>query len=144
MAHKFPSEDWTSAYKDAVNNNAEYAKAGKDWTFGAVAFVVSKDPTKGLDDDMGMLLDVGGGKCHGTKYVKGLAAVESAPFIIVAPYERWKECIRGEFDPIQGMMQGKLKLTKGHLPTMLRFVESSRQLVFSAAKVDTQFTDDAA
>ena len=141
--HPFPSEAWTSAYKDAVNANEAYRTAGKDWKHGAVAFVVTKDPTKGLSDDVGMILDVEGGQCRGTKYVSGMASVESAPFIIVAPYERWKEVIRGEIDPIQGMMLGKLKLTKGHLPTMLRFVESSRQLVVSASKVATKFSDEA-
>jgi hypothetical protein len=38
-------------------------------------------------------------------------------------------------------MEGKLKLTKGHLPTMIRFVESSRQLVMSASRVPTEFVD---
>lgn len=141
MTHPFPSEAWTLAYKDAVNANAAYRTAGKDWKHGPVAFVVTKDPARGLADDVGMILDVEGGECRGTKYVSGMASVEGAPFIIVAPYERWREVIRGEIDPIQGMMQGKLKLTKGHLPTMLRFVESSRQLVNSASKVPTQFVD---
>ncbi|MCA9601943.1 MAG: SCP2 sterol-binding domain-containing protein [Polyangiales bacterium] len=143
MTFPFPSEEWTHAYKDAVNANERYRVAGKEWTFGPVAFVVSKDPSKGLEDDAGMILDVEGGQCRGTTFVHGLAAVESAPFIIVAPYERWKEVINGSVDPIQGMMQGKLKLTKGHLPTMLRFVESSRQLVVSASKVPTKFVDEA-
>jgi hypothetical protein len=36
-------------------------------------------------------------------------------------------------------MQGKLKLTKGHLPTMIRYVESSKQLLSSAQSVATEF-----
>ncbi|MCA9581246.1 MAG: SCP2 sterol-binding domain-containing protein [Myxococcales bacterium] len=142
MAHQFPSEDWTTAYKDAVNANEIYRTAGKDWTFGPVAMVVSKDESKGLPDDVGMILDVRDGTCHGTTYVQGIDKVQDAPFIIVAPYERWKKVIRGEMDPIKGMMQGQLKLTKGHLPTMLRFVESSRQLVVSATQVPTEFIDE--
>jgi putative sterol carrier protein len=143
MAHKFPSEAWTSSYKDAVNANEAYRVAGKDWTHGAVAMVIKADAQLGIEDDTGMVLDVGGGACHGTQFVKGLEheAVQAAPFIIVAPYSRWKEVIRGEVDPIKAMMQGKLKLTKGHLPTMLRYVESSRQLVVSAQNVPTEFID---
>ena len=62
-----------------------------------------------------------------------------SPFVIVAPYERWKKVIDGELDPIKAMMEGKLKMTKGHLPTMLRFVLSSRALVTSATDVATEY-----
>lgn len=139
MAYKFPSPEWTQAYMDAVNANEAYRKAGKPWTYGAVAMVIKADPSIGIDDDTGMVLDVHEGVCRGTKYVQGLDAVQDAPFIIVAEYARWKQAVQGEVDPIKAMMEGKLKLVKGHLPTMIRFVESSRQLVVSATKVPTEF-----
>jgi putative sterol carrier protein len=139
MAHKFPSEEWTTAYKDAVNASEGYRKHGKPWTFGAVAFVVKAYPALGLDEEQCMLLDVHEGECRSTKFGVGRATVESAPFIVVADYARWKSCLRGEIDPIKGMMEGKLKLEKGHLPTMLRFVESSRALVQAAQNVATDF-----
>jgi putative sterol carrier protein len=139
MAHVFPSEEWVSAYKHAVNDNPAYREAGKPWTFGKVAMVVRADAAIGLHEDTGMILDVEAGTCRGTEFVKGMDAVQVAPFIIVAPYAQWKEVIEGKVDPIKAMMQGKLKLTKGHLPTMIRFVESSRQLVNSAVRVPTKF-----
>ena len=143
MTHRFPSKEWTDAYAEAVNANEAYRTAGKDWKHGPVAMVVKADPSLGIEDDTGMILDVEGGHCRGTTYLTGMAAIEAEdpPFIIVAPYDRWKEVIGGDVDPIKAMMQGKLKLTKGHLPTMLRFVESSRQLVASAQKVPTEFVD---
>ena len=139
MAYKFPSEEWTKAYKDAVNANEAYQKHGKPWTFGAVAFVVKADPSLGIDQDICMLLDVHEGQCRNTTYTKGIESVADAPFVIVADYARWKECLGGKIDPIKGMMEGKLKLTKGHLPTMLKFVESSRALVAAAQAVPTEF-----
>lgn len=139
VAYKFPSAEWTDAYKDAVNANEKYREAGKDWTFGAVAMVIEQDEGIGISEDTGMILDVHQGQCRGTEFVKGMDAVESSPFIIVAPYSRWKEVINGELDPIKAMMQNKLKLKKGHLPTILRFVESNRQLVESASRVETEF-----
>ena len=42
--------------------------------------------------------------------------------------------IRKELDPIKGMMQGKLKL-KGDLPTIVRAVKASQELVNSSATV---------
>src|SRR5437868_155343 len=51
MALDFPSPEWVTAYKDAINANAEYKKAGKDWTHGVVAMVVKAEPTIGLAED---------------------------------------------------------------------------------------------
>ena len=42
--------------------------------------------------------------------------------MLVASYARWKEVIRKQLDPTKGMMQNKLKLTKGHMPTMVKYV----------------------
>lgn len=139
MAHKFPSAEWTQAFADAVNNNEVYRTHGKAWTFGAVAMVISKDEAVGIPDDTGMILDVHEGQCRGAEYVFGMDAVMDSPFVIVAPYERWKKVIDGDLDPIKAMMEGKLKMTKGHLPTMLRFVLSSRALVTSATDVATEY-----
>ncbi len=141
MAHKFPSAEWTAAYKDALNSNPAYREAGKGWTHGAVGMVVKADPALGIGTDQAMYLDVHGGECRDAKWVSRGDA-ENAPFVIVGEYARWKDVITGKDDPIKAMMQGKLKLTKGHLPTIIRYVESSRQLVKSAASVATTFLDD--
>ena len=67
---------------------------------------------------------------------------EGAAFVIVAPYALWKTVIRGELDPTKGMMQGKLKLTKGHMPTMVKYVNASKALVSSTSRVPTKFRDE--
>lgn len=139
MTYRFPSKEWTDAYKDAVNNNPNYAEAGKDWTHGTVALVVKADPSIGIDKDMAMLLDVHQGECRSTTYTDAETVRQQAAFVVEAVYDLWKEVIDGALDPTKGMMQGKLKLTKGHLPTMIRYVQSSKQLVASAAQVPTEF-----
>ena len=137
--HRFPSEGWTQAYKEALNRCPAYRRAGRQWIFGSVAIVVQGDPSVGIEDDTGMILDVHAGQCLGAKLVNGIHEALKAEFVITATYERWKDVIQGRLDPIKGMMQGKLRLSKGHLPTVIRFVESCRQLVASAAKVPTEF-----
>jgi putative sterol carrier protein len=39
------------------------------------------------------------------------------------------------------MMQGKLKL-KGDLPTIVRYVKASQELVESSTRIDTKFLDE--
>jgi putative sterol carrier protein len=141
MAYDFPSHEWTAAFKDAINANDAYKTAGKDWTHGVVAMVVKADPALKIDEDLAMWLDVDRGSCRDCKLIPAKDA-EGAAFVIVAPYALWKTVIRGELDPTKGMMQGKLKLTKGHMPTMVKYVNASKALVSSTSRVPTKFRDE--
>jgi putative sterol carrier protein len=141
MALDFPSPEWASAYKDAINSNPTYKTAGKDWTHGVVAMVVKADPALRIAEDLALWLDVHGGECRDCKLMPAKDA-QSAAFIVLADYARWKSVIKKELDPIKGMMQGKLKLTKGHMPTIVKYVHASRELVESTARVLTKFRDE--
>lgn len=139
--YRFPSVEWTEALRIALNNSRDYREAGKPWTFGAVAMIVQSDPESGLEHDAGIVLHVHGGECQGARFVEGDSDPADAEFVIVGSYARWKDVIQGKLDPIKGMMEGKLKLARGHLPTIIRFVEPSRLVVASASKVPTLFAD---
>jgi putative sterol carrier protein len=135
----FPSDAWVAAYKDAINANPEYAKAGKDWTHGVVAMVVKAEPSLGIAEDLAMWLDVDQGKCRDCKLMPAKEAEEKAPFVVSASYAQWKQVIKKEIDPTKALMQGKLKLAKGHMPTMVKYVNASKQLVESTTKIPTKF-----
>ncbi len=141
LALRFPSPEWCAALKDAINANPGYRAAAKDWTHGPVAMVVSAEPSIGLAEDMAMWLDVHQGECRGCTLVSRQEA-DKAPFVLVGSYARWKEVIRKELDPTKGMMQNKLKLTKGHMPTMVKYVASNKELVESTSRVPTRFLDE--
>lgn len=138
MALKFPSSEWTQAFKDAVNANAGYREHGKGWTHGKVAYVIKADARIGLDRDMAMVLDLHAGECRGTAYVDGEAA-QAADFVIVAEYPKWREVLSGAVDPTKAMMQNKLRLEKGHLPTIVKYVLASKELVKSALSIETDY-----
>ncbi len=140
MGLKFPSPEWTAAFRDAVNANAGYRAAGKEWTHGKVAYVIAADPRLGIAQDMAMVLDLHAGECRGASYVPG-ADAESADFVIHADYPRWREVLSGALDPTKAMMQNKLKLKKGHLPTIVKFVVASKELVKSAVVIDTIYPE---
>lgn len=141
MPIPFPSPEWVAAYKDAINANANYKAASKDWTHGVVVMVVKADAALGIEEDLAMWLDVHQGHCRMTKLLPAKDA-QDAPFVIEADYAKWKQVIRRELDPIKAMMQGKLKVTKGNMPTLVKYVHSNRELVESAARVDTKFRDE--
>jgi putative sterol carrier protein len=138
---RFPSAEWCVAFKDAINANAGYKQAAREWTHGPVSMVVIAEPAIGIAEDMAMWLDLHQGTCRDCRLVSREEA-EKASFVLVATYARWKEVIRKLLDPTKGMMQNKLKLTKGHMPTMVKFVTASKELVESTSRVPTQFVDE--
>jgi putative sterol carrier protein len=142
MAYDFPSPEWAAAYKDGINENAAYKAAAKDWTHGSVSMVVKADPALRIEEDTALWLDMHLGECRDARLMPATEAVEKSAFVIVAPYALWKIVIRGELDPTKGMMQGRLKLTKGHMPTMVKYVTASKYLVAATSFVPTKFRDE--
>ena len=142
MAEKFPSAEWVAAFRDAVNGNPAYKTSGREWTHGVITLIVSANPGIGLADDACMWLDLHQGVCREAKLVPRAEANSTSAFVIVGDYARWKQVIRKELEPIKGMMQGKLKLAKGQLPVIVRFVQAARDLVESATMVPTTFLDE--
>lgn len=140
MPIDFPSEEWTQAYMQAINASESYQEAGKTWTHGPIALVVTKDPALGIEEDTAFVLDLHEGVCR-KAWIADREEAEKQPFCIFGSYAQWKAVMRKQLDPIKGMMQGKLKL-KGNLPVIVRFVKAAQELVNATADVDTRFIDE--
>ena len=140
MRHRFPSDEWAKAFRDAINASSGYRAAAETWTFGPVAMVVKADPAIGLADAVGLWLDIEKGSCREAKVVTQAEAMK-APFCITGEYSRWKSVIRKELDPIKGMMQKKLEL-KGQMTIIVKYANASKELVECSTRVPTQFLDE--
>lgn len=140
MAFRFPSDEWAQAFREQLNGSAAYRAAAAGWTHGAVALVVRADPSLGLQDDIGMWLDLERGQCNGARVV-GRDEAKKAPFCITGEYARWKSVMKKELDPIKGMMQKKLELS-GQMTIIVKFVNASKELVEASTRVPTQFLDE--
>lgn len=132
-AYTFPSEAWAQAFVEAVARSEHYRRAAKDWHHGSVALVVRPDSGSGAV--VGVFLDLDGGMCYGGRFVEGEEAMQCADYVIGASLDRWLAILRGELDPTRAMLGGKLKLHRGSLPTIIRFVQASSALVQVAAQV---------
>jgi putative sterol carrier protein len=139
MAFRFPSAAWAEAYRDAINQNALYRRAAADWDQGTVAMVCKPEPALGLKEPQAVVLDLSRGECRAVAYTTDEFEIEDAAFVIEASYALWRSIIQGELDPIMAMLTSQLRLVKGNLPTLIKDVESSKQLVLSAARVETEF-----
>jgi putative sterol carrier protein len=136
----FPSDEWLRIYRERIDDSPDYREAALSWE-GDIAFVFEAEPNKGVPDDLWAWLDLWHGECRAARMVdpeEGLGA----PYVIRAPYTRWKDVLRGDLDPVKGMMQGKLKL-QGDLPTIIRYVRAANELVHLTMSVPTEFLDEA-
>ncbi len=135
----FPSDEWLAIYRERINGSAEYREAAASWE-GAIAFVFEAEPDRGVPEDLWALLDLWHGECREARMADP-GEGERAPYVIRAPYSRWKEVLAGDLDPVRGMMQGKLKL-RGDLPTIIRYVRAANELVHLTITVPTEFLDE--
>lgn len=136
----FPSQEWLEEYVVLIKASPDYQAAAETWE-GDVTYVFEAEPEKGVPEDVYSWMDLWHGDVREWKYGVSKEDGEAAKFVIRAPYSRWKEVINKELDPIKGMMQGKLKL-KGDLPTIVRYVKASNELVNIAGQVPTEFVDE--
>lgn len=136
----FPTDAWFQALVELIGGSAAYRDAAAGWE-GDIAFLIEPEPDRGIPQEVWGLLDLWHGECRSGGVVAPERGREAA-YVIRAPYSRWKEVVRGELDPIKGMMQGKLKV-QGDLPTIVREVRSASELVELTQRIPTEFPDEA-
>lgn len=140
MAARFPSDEWTKQFGDALNNKGDYKTAAKNWRAGAVALIVSAAPEVGINAEYCIYLDVHEGVCREARPCS-LVEAQKQPFSIRAEYGWWKSVIRGDLEPVKALITGKLKL-KGDLATIVRHIGAARSMARTAALVETLFPDE--
>ena len=135
----FPSDEWLGIYRERINASPEYRGSALTWE-GDIAFVFEAEPDKHVPVDLWAWLDLWHGECRDARMVEPDDG-RLAPYVIRAPYTRWKDVLMGDLDPVKGMMQGKLKV-QGDLPTIIRYVRAANELVYLTGSVPTEFLDE--
>ncbi len=135
----FLSEKWVRMFKEEVQKSASYKEAAKTWE-GDLDLIIQAEPKAGIESDLHLYMDLWHGDCRDIRLVSKEEG-EKAEFIIAGSYDRWKQVVKEELEPIKGMMQGKLKL-KGDLPYIVRHVQAAKELVICTTRVPTRFTDE--
>jgi putative sterol carrier protein len=134
----FATQEWLEQLQAALNASEAYRDAAATWE-GEVAFAFEAEPGCGWPETVHAVLDLRSGECRKAR-VASEEEAESAPFVLRAPYSRWKQVLEKELDPIKGMMQGTLRL-KGDLPTVVRHAKAANVLVTVAGEVPTEFPE---
>ena len=137
MAYDFPSKEWIEAYKDALNGEPGKAwqKAAETWE-GDFLFVVESDDT--FKETIQFYIDLWHGECRDAKMITNENSKPDAEIQYVGTYSNWQKLIKGEIDPIRGIMMRKFKLV-GNKTKVMRSITAAKELVATAQKIDTNF-----
>lgn len=135
MAKQFLTKEWIDEYKEVINNSPSYKEAAKTWE-GDFLFVIKPDGP--LDKEVTYYIDLWHGDCRGVDLVEEGKPAPETEFQYVGKYSEWLKVIRGELDPIKGILTRKFKLV-GNKGKVMRATKAAKELVNSAQKVDTVF-----
>jgi putative sterol carrier protein len=146
---KIMSSEWLELYKEALNNNAAYAKAASWWT-GDFIFVVRASGN--LKQDLLAFIGLNHGKCTGVKSLKSEAEYEvvkpgesasskekiAVEYVYEAKYDAWLKILKGELDPVRGLLSGQAKIV-GDMAKILKATDAAKELVRTSGMIDTEF-----
>lgn len=124
---RFPSAEWTLELCRAINGSAAYASTAKNWE-GDVTLIV--------EGVAGIYLDLWHGECRDARYLD-LGEPHNSEFTISASLDQWTRVLRGELDPIQGLVKRQLKLD-GNLVKILKNVKAAQELVKCASSIGAE------
>lgn len=136
MAYDFPSNEWIDAYKEALNGEPgkEFQEASKEWE-GDFLFVINPDDK--FEDTVHLYLDLSHGECKEAKMITDANLVPESEFQYIGKYSNWEKLLKGEIDPIRGLLMRKFKLVGNKAKLMRSPV--AKQLVATARKIDSNF-----
>jgi putative sterol carrier protein len=136
MSYEVFSHDWAVACGEQINENEDYRHAAKNWEWPLVLTMVA-DSKLGVPE-RSVYLDLFHGDCREAR-AAAAADLEGVPYIISADPYTWKRVLERDLEPIFGLIRGKLKLAKGSLVSLLPYTTAAKEMVLSAACVDTRF-----
>lgn len=136
MSYEMFTHEWAVACGDQIRANEDYRKAARTWKWPMV-LTMKADPKLGLPE-RSVYLDLFEGDCREARAAQQ-GDLERAHYIISADPRTWKRVLDRDLEPIPGLMRGKLKLDKGGLVSLLPYVGAAKEMVASAANVDTRY-----
>lgn len=133
------TDSWAAAFRDAINADADYRAAAAAWKW-PVALALDAHPALGYAESVAVEMDLDAGTCRDARALPARDA--TAPIVLGADYQTWKDVVRGQLDPVTGVATGRLRLDRGSLMTLMLHTNAARALVTTAQKVPTEFPDE--
>ena len=128
------SAQWAQAWKEQINASDAYRRAAEGWT-GSLALRLKR---RGKGPGGAVFVELNGGGCIGGR-VASPEDLTAAQFVMTADQKVWHEVLDGRFEPVLGIMTGRLKLERGKLSELAPWVKAAKELVAAAGRVGGTF-----
>ena len=133
MGIPFPTNEWVERFSDRLNASADYASIARRWE-GDVLFAVEM-PDGAVRR---LYMDLWHGACR-EAYELPDGQEKPAALRLTAPLTNFVKVLRGQLDPMQAMMTGKLKV-QGDMILVVRNIPTVLEFVRTAQQVETEFS----
>lgn len=127
------TEAWCTACRERLNAREGYRTAAAGWA-DTVVLVMTADPGEGIDAERAVWIDARDGVCRESR-VATAADRESASYVLQADSATWQRLLSGSVDPVQSLMTGRLRLTRGNLFALAKYAQAAREMVLAAGEV---------
>ncbi len=136
MSYDFATKEWLDAYKDALNGDLgkDWQQAAEKWE-GDFLFIIKDDDR--LSESVHYYIDLFHGECREATMITDADSIPDAEFQYIGTYSNWEKLLKGEIDPIRGLLMRKFKLVGNKAKLMRSTV--AKELVNTARKMDTSF-----
>jgi putative sterol carrier protein len=131
------TEAWAQQAANVLKASEGYKNAAKTWE-GAMVMTMQADASLGIPEARSVYFDLWHGECREARAASS-EDIASAPYVISADAFTWKQVLEGKLEPIAGLLRGKLKLVKGNMAVLARYVLAAKELVIGASSVETIF-----
>lgn len=135
----FPSEEWVRELVGLANAENQSKGVGQGWD-GAACLEIRDIPGVVAETTY---IRLAGRDGHWSECTVGtdpdLAA--GARMVLTATFSVWKELIRQQLPPINGILLGRVAL-RGHLPDVLKYRATITTLWLLAGQMNTEFADE--
>jgi hypothetical protein len=137
---RYPSAEWIAAWVAAINDNATFRREAARFD-GDLGSRVRADPERGVPQDIFLWFKARGGRLVDFRYDCDESLVRSAIVRTDAPYDVWKDLMRGELDLMRALLTGKVRL-HGNRRAALRLWKAVAEMNRLAGAIPTEFVDD--
>ena len=139
---RFPSLAWCRALVAAIHANPESAVAGKGWR-GTLCVAVLADDA--LREPFFVFSRIEDGRVLEVRPLDDEDEIDELEpdYVAKAGYLTWKRFIRGDYDPIEALLQRKIHFA-GDLTPIAERAQFKRLFWETLARVPTAFADEEA
>ncbi len=122
---KLGTAEWWQAHADILNTDETYRKYAKGLN-NVFEYNVGDIRTIAKFED-GEIVDV-----------HAAAEGEEGLLVVVAPTQVWADVVSGKTNPKMALVRGKLKLKKGNISTLTRYMAAAGVIFGAMAQVPTE------